>query len=182
MVRSMGLEPTWSDPHAPQTCASTCSATTACRSCNQLDYHSTDISKLQDFFQKIEKKIFQTFLHFPVDKWMQSDYNTKLSVADVAESADALASGASEGNFVGVQVPSSAPTERAGFFGNLLFWFSWLCGGPLSVFCTPVHCSASFMVWKTFLKKFKKYVDIRKKGAIIAFVSHMRMWRNRQTR
>ena len=52
---------------------------------------------------------------------MQSDYNTKLSVADVAESADALASGASEGNFVGVQVPSSAPTERAGFFGNLLF-------------------------------------------------------------
>ena len=35
------------------------------------------------------------------------------SHADVAESADALASGASEGNFVGVQVPSSAPRQIA---------------------------------------------------------------------
>ena len=43
------------------------------------------------------------------------------SHADVAESADALASGASEGNFVGVQVPSSAPTEKADFHGDLLF-------------------------------------------------------------
>ena len=31
----------------------------------------------------------------------------------MAESADALASGASEGNFVGVQVPSSAPRQIA---------------------------------------------------------------------
>ena len=32
--------------------------------------------------------------------------------ADVAELADALASGASGGNFVGVQVPSSAPQKK----------------------------------------------------------------------
>ena len=43
------------------------------------------------------------------------------SHADVAESADALASGASEGNFVGVQVPSSAPdliTVKASHFSD----------------------------------------------------------------
>ena len=44
-----------------------------------------------------------------------------MSAADVAESADALASGASEGNFVGVQVPSSAPTEKVAPIQRLFF-------------------------------------------------------------
>ena len=40
-----------------------------------------------------------------------SERTTTTKDADVAESADALASGASGGNFVGVQVPSSAPQK-----------------------------------------------------------------------
>ena len=35
--------------------------------------------------------------------------------ADVAELADALDSGSSESNFMGVQVPSSAPNKHDGF-------------------------------------------------------------------
>ena len=41
---------------------------------------------------------------------LRATSESKTEYADVAESADALASGASGGNFVGVQVPSSAPT------------------------------------------------------------------------
>ena len=46
-----------------------------------------------------------------------------LALADVAELADALASGASGGNFVGVQVPSSAPFKRHGFAVSFYFYF-----------------------------------------------------------
>ena len=44
-----------------------------------------------------------------------ADPKGKTKYADVAELADALASGSSESNFIGVQVPSSAPKfkERA---------------------------------------------------------------------
>ena len=54
-------------------------------------------------------------------------YNKQaIANADVAELADALASGASGGNFVGVQVPSSAPnSQRLGvdyFFANFRRW------------------------------------------------------------
>ena len=42
---------------------------------------------------------------------LRATSESKTEYADVAESADALASGASGGNFVGVQVPSSAPKQ-----------------------------------------------------------------------
>lgn len=49
---------------------------------------------------------------------------TKYKNADMAESADALASGASGGNFVGVQVPSSAPPLQKTMTDVMVFCFA----------------------------------------------------------
>ena len=62
----------------------------------------------------------------------------------MAESADALASGASEGNFVGVQVPSSAPKQPTYLMVCRLFFVIGRDLNPKRAFDvkqnSPVNC------------------------------------------
>ena len=67
-----------------------------------------------------------------------------IKYADVAELADALDSGSSGGNFIWVQVPSSAPTKKVMTNGHHLFGLiRYKDAEPLAVACNSNHLRAS---------------------------------------